>query len=111
MRTRCFAHGYLHAGVILLQKSLLRLQPLASRHARLERRSNDVVEQERAVDEHRESDDLEPLEGFPAETKRNEPDEERAAGVDCAAGGGGDDSGDAEAEEVESTVEDVSVQN
>lgn len=66
-------------------------------------RVDDLVEQRSAPDQQRETDDLQPLEGLPAETQRDEPDEERAAGVDCAAGGGADLARDGEAEEVETT--------
>ena len=53
-------------------------------------RVDDLVEQRSAPDQQRETDDLQPLEGLPAETQRDEPDEERAAGVDCAARRGAD---------------------
>lgn len=62
---------------------------------------DDLVEQRSSPDQQRETDDLQPLEGFPAQAQRDEPDEERAAGVDRAARGGADLAGDGEAEEVE----------
>ena len=62
---------------------------------------DDLVEQRSSPDQQRETDDLQPLEGLPAQAQRDEPDEERAAGVDCAAGGGADLTGDGEPEEVE----------
>ena len=65
------------------------------------RRVDDLVEQSSSPNEQRETDDLQPLEGLPAQSQRDEPDEERAAGVDCAAGGGADLTGDGEPEEVE----------
>lgn len=68
---------------------------------RLQRRPHNVVEEERAVDEQREADDLQPLEGFPAQAQRDDPDEEGSAGVDCGARGGADGARDGEAEEVE----------
>lgn len=40
-----------------------------------ERRTDDIVEQEGAVNEEREAEDLEPLEGFPSQDQGNEPDE------------------------------------
>jgi hypothetical protein len=65
------------------------------------RRVDNLVEQRRAPDQERETDDLQPLEGLPAQTQRDEPDEQRAARVDCAAGCCGDLARDGEAEEVE----------
>jgi hypothetical protein len=50
---------------------------------------------------------LQPLERLPAETQRHEPDEKRAARVDCGARRGGDLTRDGEAEEVETAAEDV----
>jgi hypothetical protein len=52
-------------------------------HARLQRRPNQVVEQERAIHQQRKSTNLQPLERLPAEAKRDDPDEERAACIDC----------------------------
>lgn len=64
-----------------------------ARETSLQRGLHDIVEQERSVNEEAEADDLEPFEGFPAQAEGDEPDEEGAAGVDCAAGGGGDGAG------------------
>ena len=65
----------------LLRQQLLHL----SNAEELEGGLDDAVEEESEVDEQREADHLEPLEGFPAETERDHPDEERAACVDGGA--------------------------
>lgn len=70
----------------------------------LERRLDDAVEQEGEVDEQGEAEDLQPLERLPAEAERDDPDEERPAGVDGRAGGGADGPRDGEAKEVEAAV-------
>ena len=76
-------HVYLEVLDWLLGKQDLALA-LASRQTSLEWRPNDIVEQESAVNEQREADDLEPLERLPAETQRDQPDKEGTGGVDCA---------------------------
>ncbi len=50
--------------------------------ARLQWRRDDVVEDEGAINEEHEAEDLQPLERFPAQAERDYPDEERAARVD-----------------------------
>ncbi|KAB8343242.1 hypothetical protein FH972_022832 [Carpinus fangiana] len=65
------------------------------------RRLDDVVEQECAVHEQREADDLQPLEALPAKAQTDDPDEERAAGVDGAAACGAHAARHAQPEEVE----------
>lgn len=74
-----------------------------------ERRTNDIVEQECTVNKASETDDLKPFERFPAQSQRDEPNEKSAAGVDGAAGCGGDGACYRETEEVESTGEGVSI--
>ena len=69
----------------------------------LERRADDVIEHKSSIDKKREADNLEPFEALPAESKRNKPDEESAAGIDCATGSSRDSTGDRQAEEVEAT--------
>lgn len=70
----------------------------------LQRRPDEVVEEERAVYEQGKAKDLQPFERLPAETKRDDPDEERAASIDGRAGSGTDCPCDGQAEEVESPV-------
>ena len=89
---------------ILRQQRLILLASLAL-HTALQRRSNQVVEQERAVHQQRKARDLQPLERLPAEAQRHHPDEQRAAGVDCRARRSGHSARDGEAEEVEATSE------
>lgn len=67
-------------------------------------RTHDLVEDTGSIDEKSETNDLQPLESLPAESKTDHPDEQRAASVDCAAGSGGDHSGHAESEEVEAAA-------
>jgi hypothetical protein len=73
----------------ILREKDLALSPVA-RQAGLERGLDNVIEQECSVDEECKADNLEPLEGLPAQAERDKPDEEGTAGVDCAAGGGRD---------------------
>jgi hypothetical protein len=47
-----------------------------------QRRTHNIIEEESAVDQHDETDDLEPFEGLPAKGKRDEPNEQSTAGVD-----------------------------
>lgn len=65
--------------------------------------AHDVIEHPCPPHEQRKADDLEPFEGLPAQTEADQPNEQRAAGVDCTARRGGDVAGDAEAEEVKAT--------
>lgn len=69
----------------------------------LKGRLDDAVEQEGEVDEEGEAKDLQPLESLPAEAERDDPDEERPAGIDGRAGGSTDGPRDGKAEEVEAT--------
>jgi hypothetical protein len=69
------------------------------------RRVDNLIEQRRAPDQQRETEHLQPLERLPAQAQRDEPDEQRAARVDCAAGCCGDLARDGEAEEVEAAVQ------
>ena len=66
----------------LLRKELLDLfiglQPF-------ERRLDDAVEEESKVDKEHETDNLECLERLPAETERDDPDEEGTAGINGGA--------------------------
>lgn len=70
----------------------------------LEGRVDDAVEKKGKVDEQGKSEDLQPLECLPAQAEGDDPDEERAAGVNGGAGRGGDAAGDGETEKVEATV-------
>lgn len=54
-------------------------------HTRLERRPDQVVEQERSVHKECKAQHLEPLESLPAQAERHNPDEECAARVDGGA--------------------------
>jgi hypothetical protein len=85
-------------------RHLSRSAPQIPPQPRYRGRIDDLVEQRCAPDEKRETRHLQPFEGFPAEAERDEPDEECAAGVDCAARCGGDLPGYGEAEEVETAV-------
>jgi hypothetical protein len=80
---------------------LSRSAPQIPLKPRNRRRVDDLVEQHRAPDQQRETCHLQPLETLPAQAQRDEPDEKRAARVDCAACCGGDLARDGEAEEVE----------
>jgi hypothetical protein len=70
----------------------------------LDRRPDQIVEQERAVYQQRESENLQPLECLPAQAKRHHPDEQRAAGVDSRARSCRDGARDRETKEVEATA-------
>jgi hypothetical protein len=70
----------------------------------LDRRPDQIVEQERAVYQERESENLQPLECLPAQAKRHHPDEQRAAGVDSRARSCRDGARDRETKEVEATA-------
>ena len=80
----------------------LSLSPVTGQTS-LERRADDVIEHKSSIDKKREAGNLEPFEALPAESKRNKPYEERAAGVDCATRSSRDSTGDRETEEVEAT--------
>lgn len=77
----------------LLPEEEFAFSPVA-RETGLQRGLDNIVEEERSVDEESEADDLKPFESLPAQAERDEPDEEGAAGVDCAAGGSRDGTGD-----------------
>ena len=66
-------------------------------------RLNDAVEEERGIDEHGETHNLQRLERLPAEAERDDPDEERPAGVNGRPRGRTDGPRHGEAEEVEAT--------
>lgn len=68
-----------------------------------ERRLNDAIEQEGAINQQCEAHNLKPLECLPAKPKRHDPDEERTASVDRGSGSRAYSSGHRETEEVEST--------
>ena len=87
-----------------VNKTLSRSAPQIPPQPRNRRRVNDLVEQRCAPYQQRETSHLQPFERFPAEAERDEPYEERAAGVDCAARCGGDLACYREAEEVETTA-------
>lgn len=70
----------------------------------LEGRIDNAVEKEGKVDEQGKSEDLQPLECLPAQAEGDDPDKERAAGVDGRAGRGGDAAGDGETKKVEATI-------
>lgn len=72
-------------------------------HARLERRANDIIEQECAVHQRRKARNLQPLESLPTKSKTDNPDEQRAAGVDGGARRSRNCAGHRETEEVEAT--------
>lgn len=61
---------------------------------KLKGRLDDAVEDKGGVDEEAETYNLQPLEAFPAKTKRDDPDEQGSAGVDGGARGGADGAGD-----------------
>lgn len=84
----------------ILRQQHLRL-PLDTR---LERRPNQIVEQERAVHQQRKASHLQPLERLPAQAQRHHPDEQRAAGIDRRTRGSRDGARDRQAEEVEATA-------
>lgn len=73
----------------LLPQQDFTLSPM-TRETSLQRGLHNIIEQESSVDEKPETNDLEPFERLPAQAEGDEPDEEGATGVDCAAGGGGD---------------------
>lgn len=77
--------------------------PLLARQASLQRRANDIIEQEGSIDKKRKAGNLKPFERLPAETERYEPDEKRAASVDRAARGSRHITRDRQTEEVEAT--------
>ena len=91
------SHSVVLDGVLREQR--LRL-PL---HACLQRRPDQVVEQERSVHQERKAQHLKPLERLPTKAQREDPDEERAAGVDGGARCGGDGASHRQTEEVEAT--------
>lgn len=68
-----------------------------------ERRLDDAIEQEGAINQQCEAYDLKPLKGLPAQPERHDPDEERTASVDGRSGSCAYSSGHRKTEEVEST--------
>ena len=76
---------------------------MRSLNARLERRAYKIVEYECAVHKQCETEDLQPFECLPAQTQRDDPDEERTAGIDGRARRSGDGASYGETEEVETT--------
>jgi hypothetical protein len=71
---------------------------------RLERRHDQVIEQECAVHQQRKSSDLQPLERLPAKTERHDPNEQCATGIDRGARCRRHGARDREPEEVKATV-------
>ena len=77
---------------------------------RLQRGLHDVVEDKSEVDQQGKAKDLEPLERFPAQAQRHDPDEESPAGVDGRSRGGAHATGHRETKKVEAaTRESVSI--
>jgi hypothetical protein len=85
----------------LLRQQLLDLVGVNSKE--LEGGLHDAVEEESEVDQKNKAEDLEPLERLPPEAEGDDPDEQRAAGVNRGARCGADCPGHREAEEVEAT--------
>ena len=83
----------------LLRQQLLNLLDLEKLKGRLD----NAVEEEGKVDEKDEAHHLQPLECLPAQTERDQPYEQGAAGIDGRASGGADRSCHRDAEEVEAT--------
>ena len=75
----------------------------------LQRGLYNAVEEESKVDKQRETHDLEPLEGFPAQTERDDPNEQGTAAIDSRAGCGANTAGDGETKEVEASDEIVRI--
>lgn len=65
---------------------------------------DDFVENRSAIDKQSEAKYLQPLEALPSKAQTDDPDEESPAGVNSASCRSGDESRDAQAEEVETTV-------
>ena len=65
------------------------------------RRLDDTVEEEGKVDQHGETNDLELLEGLPAQTERDDPDKQGPASIDGRAGGSAYTTGNGQAKKVE----------
>lgn len=42
-----------------------------------------AIKEERPIHKKRETKHLQPLKGFPSQEERDDPDEERPAGIDC----------------------------
>jgi hypothetical protein len=70
---------------------------------------DDIVEKKCTVNEACKTNDLKPFERLPAQSQRDEPDEQSAAGVDGAAGCSGDGACYRETEEIEPSGEGISI--
>lgn len=90
-----FREQFIHAGPLLPLP--LQVGP--------ERRPDDIIEEERAVDKQCKAGHLQPLEGLPAKAKRDDPDEKSTTCVDSCTGGCRDGTSDGETKEVKATVE------
>jgi hypothetical protein len=75
-----------------------------------ERRLDNAIEQEGEVHKQSKADNLKPFEGLPAQSQRDNPDEQGSAGVDSGSGGSTDTSSDRQPKEIETTVERISTQ-
>lgn len=73
----------------------------------LERRTDDVVEEEGAVNKHDKTEHLQPLESLPSEAERDDPNEKGAARVDGCTRRSRDSARNGKTKEVESTGEKV----
>jgi hypothetical protein len=73
-------------------------------HTALHWRPDQVIEQERSVDEQRKPEHLKPLECLPTKSKGHDPDEEGTTGVNGGTRRRGHGACDTETEEVEATV-------
>ena|SRR5690349_12426568 len=89
----------------LLRKQLLDLPDTEE----LKRRLNNAVEEESEVNEQGEAYNLQPLERLPAETERNDPNEEGSACIDSRTRGGADTACHGQSEEVEAPETAVSI--
>jgi hypothetical protein len=74
--------------------------PALARQTSLKRGLDDIVKQESSIDKKPEANDLEPLESLPAQSKRNKPNEKRAASIDRATRRGRDSTSNRQTKEV-----------
>lgn len=91
--------------LLLQQRRLLALIPY---HAPPQRRLHKPIEQKGAIDQHRKAEHLQPLERFPPQEQRHDPDEECPTGVDNGSCCRADIARDGEAEKVKAAVRGVS---
>ena len=72
-------------------------------NASLPRDADNVIEKKCPIDKQDKSNNLQPLEGFPSQAERDDPNEERTACVDGRSGRSANGSRDRETKEVESS--------